>query len=130
MEYPLLAALFALPVGCSYNFAGAFFQIHNAFLTLKVLTLHNILINSKTYISRLQNDMLILFLPLMERETQLSIYSNNIRSNSLQNYQFGKSPSLVGVLFRKFCMKYFSITSTKNEKLVLQDFLSDTSIRL
>ena len=37
--------------------------------------------------------MLILFLPPMEREAQLIIYSNNIRLNSLQNYQFGKSHS-------------------------------------
>ena len=72
--------------------------------------------------------MLILFLPLMEREAQLIIYNNNITLNSLQNYQFGKSHRRSA--FSEILLRYFFKTLPKYEKLVLQDFLSDTYIRL
>ena len=72
--------------------------------------------------------MLILCLPLMEREAQLTIFSNNIRLNSLQNDQFGKSHRRSP--FLEILYKYFFMGLTKYEKIVLQDFLSVTYFRL
>ena len=97
-------------------------------MTPKLQTLKNFCNCFESYMFRFQNDMLNLFLSLLEMEIQLIIHSTKIILNSLQNCRNPKSHTLSA--FSEIWHKIYFHGIKKQEKLIQQDFLSDNSISL